>query len=86
MARHGRMKSKQRKRKMRRLLERDAVVFCWICGEPIDRSLPGEDDRAISIDHVLALADGGNHDLSNLKAAHRVCNTLRGRQRLQEVA
>jgi hypothetical protein len=73
----GRMNATQRRRKLRRLLERDGVVYCWSCGERIDRRLPPDDDWAISIDHVVRLADGGGHDLSNLKHAHRVCNTLR---------
>lgn len=41
---------------------------CWLCGQP------GADTR----DHVVALAAGGTNDPSNIRPAHRACNSRRG--------
>jgi 5-methylcytosine-specific restriction endonuclease McrA len=43
---------------------------CWLCG------LPGAD----SVDHIipLSLAPELAHELSNLKPAHRKCNSSKG--------
>ncbi len=41
---------------------------CWICGQA----------GADSADHVIPVALGGSHALSNLKAAHLSCNLRRG--------
>ena len=52
------------------LLERDDGE-CGICGEDVD-------PFSFSIDHVLALADGGDHSYANTQAAHLRCNQLKG--------
>ena len=44
---------------------------CSLCGEYMDPK-----DR--SIDHVFPLSKGGSKALSNLKLAHKECNTLKG--------
>lgn len=48
--------------------------ICGFCGEnvPIDE---------VSIDHIQPVALGGSDDLSNLRLAHRRCNTSRGIRR-----
>jgi 5-methylcytosine-specific restriction endonuclease McrA len=33
---------------------------------------------APTIDHVLALAAGGTHEMANVQAAHFICNSLKG--------
>jgi 5-methylcytosine-specific restriction endonuclease McrA len=48
-------------------LKRDSWT-CQIC------FLPGADQA----DHIIPVADGGSHELSNLRAAHGRCNNLRG--------
>lgn len=50
---------------------------CHICGEPIDYTLPHLNPKAFVIDHVIPLAKGGADDLTNLKAAHRDCNSTK---------
>ena len=57
---------------------------CWICGLPCDYSDIETTDKAKvagnlypSIDHVVALSDGGEHSWKNVKLAHRICNTDR---------
>ncbi len=57
--------------------------ICWICGEYAD---PGNEDWKWrpSLDHVVALMDGGDHTYENLRTAHRRCNTIRGVRRRWE--
>ena len=50
---------------------------CHICGRPIDYTLHYLDPGAYVIDHVVPLAKGGADDASNLKAAHRSCNSTK---------
>lgn len=57
---------------------------CWICRRQLDRSaLKGSRDAA-TIDHVVAVTDGGRHSRSNVRSAHSGCNARRhnlGRKR-----
>jgi hypothetical protein len=53
------------------LLERDKWR-CGICGKRI----ASRDDA--SMDHIVPLADGGEHALANVQAAHRKCNYAKG--------
>jgi 5-methylcytosine-specific restriction endonuclease McrA len=48
---------------------------CHICGQPIDYTLDHLHPQAFVIDHVVPLAKGGADDLTNVKAAHRACNS-----------
>lgn len=67
-----------------KLIKRDKNV-CHICGEKCDKDdhvitdegyfIAGE--RYPSIDHVLPIARGGRHVWSNVKLAHRGCNTAK---------
>lgn len=52
--------------KIRTLLARDGDK-CFFCGDPIPQ---GEE----SIEHLLPLAHGGTHHISNLALAHGPCN------------
>lgn len=52
------------------LVDRDGPN-CGICGKPI---MLGQ----VSIDHKLQLANGGTHDVDNLRLAHLSCNVRRG--------
>lgn len=45
---------------------------CWICG------LPGTPADPLTLDHVLARANGGVHSRANARAAHRSCNSAKG--------
>lgn len=65
--------------KARRLAvyERDLWV-CQLCGIPVDKDARGTmEPDAPSIDHIVALADGGAHAPDNLQTAHRACNTAK---------
>ena len=57
--------------------ERDGFV-CWLCGGPVDMSADPSSDMFASLDHVVPRSRGGSDDPSNLRCAHRLCNSLRG--------
>ena len=52
-----------------------AKPACHLCGEAIDYTLPYWHPRSFVIDHVVPLIRGGADALSNVKAAHRDCNS-----------
>ncbi len=51
---------------------------CWLCHQPILRDLKAPHPLSPSIDHVLPQSRGGGHQIWNLRAAHFLCNSLRG--------
>jgi len=52
---------------------------CWLCGFPIDLSLPRNSKWGSTIDEILPLSKGGSTtDRANLRHAHRSCNSSRG--------
>jgi 5-methylcytosine-specific restriction endonuclease McrA len=48
-------------------------IPCWICLQSFDSV------NDISADHYIPLSRGGTNDISNLKPAHKQCNTHRGK-------
>lgn len=56
------------------VFERDRWV-CGICGERIPKSAIYPDLLSPSIDHVIPLAEGGEHSYANVQAAHFSCNS-----------
>jgi 5-methylcytosine-specific restriction endonuclease McrA len=54
-----------RNRKIARILARDGDECCY-CGKPL-----GDD---MTLEHRIALSNGGTDDLDNLKLAHALCN------------
>lgn len=68
---------------LKALVERDGLT-CTICGGLCDWN--DIDDRGIvgatypSIDHIVPMADGGDHVWSNVRIAHKLCNSIRGRK------
>ena len=60
-----------------KVFERDEWV-CHICSKPVDRHLPWPDPASRSLDHVVALANGGAHTYDNVKLAHLGCNSRKG--------
>jgi 5-methylcytosine-specific restriction endonuclease McrA len=53
---------------------------CWLCGQPIDYSLPGTHPDGFSVDHVKGYATHRHlaEEPTNLAAAHLHCNQSRG--------
>lgn len=61
------------------LYERDNWT-CQLCQEPIDREAHWNDNYAPSLDHIVPQSHMliPDHTPSNLRTAHRVCNSRRG--------
>lgn len=47
---------------------------CGLCRDSIDPTLAYPHDYSKSIDHIMPLSLGGSHDMTNLQAAHLICN------------
>lgn len=56
---------------------RDRLV-CQLCDSPVDLTLPTTDRWAATLDHIVPYSLGGSDDESNLRLAHRSCNSRRG--------
>lgn len=54
----------------RALFERDEGL-CGICGDPVDR-------ERFDVDHIVPLAQGGEHSYANTQIAHVFCNRSKG--------
>ena len=52
--------------------------MCQICGSEVDRTLLYPDPLCASLDHVLALSNGGDHTPANTVLAHLGCNLIKG--------
>lgn len=65
------------------LLEREAIYAsdnwcCQICSEPVDATAHPLSDWYPSLDHIVPRSHGGSDDVTNLRTAHRWCNSVRG--------
>lgn len=63
-------------------IDREAIFardrgVCQLCGEPVDPSLKWPNPRFATMDHVVRIADGGQHATSNVRLAHLICNQRR---------
>jgi 5-methylcytosine-specific restriction endonuclease McrA len=74
------MNAQSKRSKVRQLILRDALVICWVCGQPIDRRAPENNPDRLSLDHVVPRRLGGGHELGNLQLAHAACNERRDRE------
>ena len=59
-----------------RLYMRDQGV-CQICGKTIDFDCDSNSDDYPSIDHIIPISKGGQHQWDNVQLACRKCNTLK---------
>lgn len=59
------------------IFERDGWI-CQLCGELVDRTARVPDPKAPTLDHVIALANGGTHEPSNVQLACFQCNCIKG--------
>ena len=62
-----------RKARIARVRERDGDR-CWCCGMPMRFGAPFNTRRSATVEHVLALSQGGTWALENLKLCHKGCN------------
>lgn len=51
---------------------------CALCGSPIDTGAAFPAPLSKSIDHIIPLAKGGAHEVTNLQWVHFLCNCLKG--------
>ncbi|MEU8136594.1 HNH endonuclease [Streptodolium elevatio] len=51
---------------------------CYLCDGAIDQDAVVPHPQAATIDHVVALAVGGEHSMANVRAAHFLCNAIKG--------
>ena len=54
------------------IVAKNSSNICAICGKPI---FSYQED--FSVDHITPLSRGGTNDISNLRATHKFCNTLK---------
>lgn len=61
------------------IYRRDRWV-CQLCFKPVDKTLHFLDDWAASLDHIVCRSwtSEPDHSPSNLRLAHRICNSKRG--------
>lgn len=50
---------------------------CQLCAMPLDMRAEVPHPQAPTLDHIIALANGGTHEPSNVQAAHFLCNALK---------
>lgn len=51
---------------------------CQLCCLPIDPEVAWPDPMSASVDHIVPLARGGLHAMSNVQSAHLGCNCRKG--------
>jgi len=69
-----------RRNQLRRTVLAEEDV-CWLCGQPVDKSLPPHLDGSPEVDEVVPVALGGDPlDRANARLAHRLCNVRRGQE------
>jgi 5-methylcytosine-specific restriction endonuclease McrA len=63
------------------ILQRDSI--CYLCGEPVDKSLPKTHRMSAEVEDVVPVSRGGNPtDINNLRLAHKACNLKKGNMSL----
>lgn len=67
--------SRRRPKVLRSLIMRDKRI-CGICNVPI------AENEVCTIDHIIALSQGGTNEFQNLQLAHEKCNALKGKMSL----
>jgi 5-methylcytosine-specific restriction endonuclease McrA len=73
---HGSVRAVELAHILERYADAQGRWTCALCHEPVTL-----DD--LSFDHVVALADGGEHAAYNLVPAHRKCNEIKGSEKAQ---
>lgn len=72
-----RANSSMRNKLRARVLREESI--CWLCGLPVNKSLPHGQPGSPEIDEVVPVSKGGSpFERSNCRLAHRICNQKRG--------
>lgn len=52
---------------------------CWLCGQPVDKTLPPYLHGSPEVDEIVPVSLGGDPlDRTNCRLSHRLCNVRRG--------
>jgi hypothetical protein len=70
-------KAKHEKIDYYQVYRRDEGI-CYLCGQPVHKEYKKDDVLSGTIDHVIALNNGGTHTYNNVKLAHMICNSIKG--------
>lgn len=55
-----------------------AYDVCWLCGRPVDKTLPAGLPGSPEVDEAIPVSRGGSpYEFSNCYLAHRWCNRIR---------
>lgn len=76
----------EKRETLRRVLFDQQSGLCWLCGKlmTLERGKYGKPGRNFaSFDHVVPKANGGTTHHTNLKLAHRKCNSARNHRSAQ---
>lgn len=67
-------------RKLVARLREELPPVCWLCRGPIDRRLPAKHADSWTADHVIPLIEAPHLAMepSNIRPAHRRCNSAKG--------
>jgi 5-methylcytosine-specific restriction endonuclease McrA len=60
-----------------RVFDRDGWR-CHLCHRKVDKRLDGRHRMGPTLDHLIPIADGGEHSYANTALAHRACNSRKG--------
>ena len=75
MGKPGDLRSTKAWKRMRKQVLHTRPNVCSICGQTIDLRLPGTHRMGPTVDHIVAIHDGGEAlDPANLAPAHNRCN------------
>ena len=66
-----------------KLIERDGER-CYLCGDAVSFELDCYDPKYPTIEHVLAISNGGTHSWDNVKVSCFSCNCKKGTKSLEE--
>lgn len=59
------------------IAERDGWV-CHLCRKKVNRALKHPHKASAAVDHLVPLAEGGDHTRANVALAHLLCNSRKG--------
>ena len=67
-------------RARRKKTDQETYAPCYLCLEPFDWSLPGNDSGVWSAEHLVPVSMGGSDAYDNIVGTHKLCNIVRGTQ------
>ena len=78
-----RKNARMRRSQRQRVIERDGLT-CYICGRSVRDDVPEHHPRRATLDHVVAVCEGGETVDANLRVCCYACNQERGRKQRRD--